>query len=140
MHQTLVELPVHTAAQLAAFEKEIPKYTMGYSTRRCMAYNAFRMTLLQYHHTNLPRTAKCVLPYNNFIAMQDGVATLYRYVQDSSPGGDDEPQEGYDDSSDDPPRKRAKNTGGATTSTASVATVMPFAQQQQQQQQSSTVV
>jgi hypothetical protein len=82
MRQVLARLPVQSIAQLTTFEKELRKLTMGFSVVRSTAYTGFRMSVLQYHQTGQPATFRAILAHNHFIRVSEGVATLYRNVQD----------------------------------------------------------
>jgi len=82
MRQVLTKLPIQNIAQLTTFEKELRKLTMGFSVVRSTAYTGFRMSVLQYHQTGQPAAFRAILAYNHFIRVSDGVATLYRNVQD----------------------------------------------------------
>jgi hypothetical protein len=82
MRQTLARLPVQNIAQLTSFEKELRNLTMGFSVVRSTAYTGFRMSVLQYHQTGYPTSFRTILAHNHFIRVNEGVATLYRNVQD----------------------------------------------------------
>jgi len=82
MRQVLARLPVQNIAQLTTFERELRKLTMGFSVVRSTAYTGFRMSVLQYHQTGQPTSFRAILAHNHFIRVSEGVATLYRNVQD----------------------------------------------------------
>jgi len=80
VRQVITKLPVRNKDELASFENAMSYLTMGYSLTRSMSYSTFRLVVLQYHLTGEPFQSKCILGHNHFIAMEDGVATLYRIV------------------------------------------------------------
>jgi hypothetical protein len=82
MRQVLARLPIQNIAQLKTFETELRKLTMGFSVVRSTAYTGFRMSVLQYHQTGKPTSFRAILAHNHFIRVSEGVATLYRNVQD----------------------------------------------------------
>jgi hypothetical protein len=82
MRQIIAVLPVHTASQLSVFEKEMGVLTAGFSLRRSISYNTFRMSVLQYHQTGVVSDIKCILTHNHFISTINGIATLYRNIDE----------------------------------------------------------
>ena len=82
MRQILARLPIHSVAELASFEKELRKLTAGFSVVRSTAYTGFRMSALQYQQTGHPTDFKTILAHNHFVRVDNGVATIYRNVQD----------------------------------------------------------
>jgi hypothetical protein len=100
-------MSVETADQLSLFEREIVRLTLGYSIKRCMAYNDFRMSIQKYHQSGQCPTSKTVLAQNHFISLDGGCATLYRHV-DQDDAGEHETADDVDDEVDDKPKKRSK--------------------------------
>jgi len=83
MRHVITQLPAKNNAQLAVFETVVRDLTLGFCLTRSMSYNMFRMTLLQNHVTGVDTPVKCILVQNHFISVEDGVATLYKHVQDT---------------------------------------------------------
>jgi hypothetical protein len=107
MRQILTHMSVETAAELSLFEREVVKLTLGYSIKRCMAYNDFRMSVQKYHQSGVCHDSKSVLAQNHFISLHDGSATLYRLVDEDNKDDHDD-QKDVDDAIDDKPNKRVK--------------------------------
>jgi hypothetical protein len=108
MRQILAQLHVRNADELAVFEREVLRMTLGYSIKRCMAYNDFRMAVQQYHQSGECKLLTCHLAQNHFIKLDTGgCAVLYRHV-DEDPGVDDEILVDAEDDVDDKPKKRPK--------------------------------
>jgi hypothetical protein len=84
MQQVLTQRPIGTTLELAEFEKEMSILTSGFSLRRSMSYNQFRMSVLQCHQTGCFCELKCILMHNHFIFADDGVATLYRNIDEAA--------------------------------------------------------
>ena len=111
VREIITKLSVRNKNELAAFENAMSYLTLGHSLSRSMSYSTFRLVVLQYHLTGEPTQSKCILGHNHFIAMDDGVATLYRIVDVES--GMCTREEEYTDSDDDNPKevKRRKFSG-----------------------------
>ena len=103
VREVITKLPVRNKDELAAFENAMSYLTLGYSLTRSMSYSTFRLVVLQYHLTGKPTQSKCILGHNHFIAMDDGVATLYRIVDVETDMCTRE--EEYTDSDDDNPKE-----------------------------------
>jgi len=100
---------VATAVELAAFERDMHDLTLGYSLARSMSYNTFRRMVLQYHLTGKPTAFKCFLEHNHFLYMEDGIATLYRIVDEKGEKDEGEKHRQDDSDSDEvKPRPRKK--------------------------------
>jgi len=108
-------MPVTTGLDLSSFEKRMQGLTLGYCLARSMAFATFRRTVLQYHVTGKPSSFRSILANNHLISVEDGVATLYRNMEDDNPTTDgDHTTMDMDTTTDDgeppktPPRKRAR--------------------------------
>jgi hypothetical protein len=111
MRTTIIQLPVKNAVELTAFETVMSDRTLGYSLARSLSYQTFRRLVLQYHLTGAPNGFKCILEHNHFIAMDDGIATLYRMVEEE---GDTRlhRDDGTDSDDDDNPKERKRTKRG----------------------------
>jgi hypothetical protein len=107
MHQILTQLPVRTSSELAVFEREMSTLTSGFSLRRSMAYTSFRMYVLQSHQTGSMCAMKFALIHNHVISVNDGVAVLYRTIDESSVVDPGDPV--LDEASGNEHAKRAKH-------------------------------
>jgi hypothetical protein len=113
MRQVITELPVKNSAQLAVFETVVRELTLGFCLTRSMSYNMFRMTLLRNHVTGVSTPVKCILVHNHFISVEDGIATLYKYVQDTDIADPGDEFEDDGDTSSDNCKKRRRSTCGS---------------------------
>ena len=102
MRVVLCRLPVYTTPELKAFEHEVRTRTNGDSIQRTLAYGDFRLSILKFQQTGHPVCFKTVLPNYHFIAVESGVATLYRNVGTELDSEDPE-------ISNQPPAKRARS-------------------------------
>ena len=107
MRRILTQLPIRTAAELSSFEETMVHLTTGFSLKRCMAYSNFRMKVLQYQQTRAPFEGTFFLVHNHSISVEDGVATLYKQIEE------DDAEECFDkreneSPSDDRSSKRTK--------------------------------
>jgi hypothetical protein len=91
MRQVLAKLPIRDVAQLASFERELRRLTMGFSVVRSTAYTGFRMSVLQYHQMGHPTSFRAILAHNHVVRVTDGVATIYRNIQDEGDPFDETP-------------------------------------------------
>ena len=109
MRQVLAHMNVRNADELALFEREVIRLTLGYSIKRCSAYNDFRMAVYKYHQSGECRLLTCHLAHNHFIKLDSsGCAVLYRHVDEDDPGVDNEILSDAEDNVDDKPKKRPK--------------------------------
>ena len=109
MREILTQMPINTTDELALFEREIVKLTLGHSIKRCMAYTDFRRSIQELHQTRLYMSVKCILAQNHFISAEDGVATLYRHIEEDNTDDIDHDGHDVDDTIDDKPKKRVKS-------------------------------
>jgi hypothetical protein len=75
-------MPVTTGHELSSFETCMHKLTLGYCLARSMAFATFRRTVLQYHVTGKPSSFRSILANNHLISVDDGIATLYRNMEE----------------------------------------------------------
>ena len=104
-------MSIRTAAELAEFEKEIVRLTLGYSIKRCMAYHDFRRSIQKCHHMRVGVRIKCSLDQNHFISVEDGIAEFYRHIEEDHA---EDVNDHIDDCIDDKPKKRVKSDNKST--------------------------
>ena len=105
MRQIIIERNISNGVELNEFQAEIQMLTLGCNLTRCISYSTFRQKVLQCHQTGTGMHLKCFLSHNHVVTAEDGVATLYRHIQE----GDDtnaECIEGDDESSCENAKKR----------------------------------
>jgi len=85
----MLKLSVRSAIELSVFESEAKRLSLGSSIVRSMAYSTFRLTVQQYHQIGTPTHFRAILCQNLYISVADGIATLYRNIdEDSAPESD----------------------------------------------------
>ena len=80
-------MPVTTGHELSSLETCMHKLTLGYCLARSMAFATFRRTVLQYHVTGKPSSFRSILAKNHLIPVDNGIATLYRNMEEEEYGG-----------------------------------------------------
>jgi len=113
MRHILAMLPVTTLSELTSFEAAMRGATEGFSLSRSLAYNDFRMTVMRYQRSGAPVVFKNILSPHHFIETNNGIATLFRNVQDTTDSDHDKtPIDNYDSPSDenDTPLKRVRRS------------------------------
>ena len=85
----MLKSSVRTAVELSIFESEAKRLSLGSSITRSMAYSTFRLSVQQFHQVGTPTHFRAILNQNLYITVADGIATLYRNVdEDSAPVSD----------------------------------------------------
>ena len=99
----ILSLPITNTVEFKTFERQMYTLTLGYSLARSMSYSTFRRVVLQYHLTGHPTEFKFMLENNHVISVDDGLATLYRIVEDEG-----HPREDDGTDSDDETYRKSK--------------------------------
>jgi hypothetical protein len=106
MRQIITVRPISNGVELNEFQAEIQMLTLGCNLTRCISYSTFRQKVLQCHQTGIGMHLKCFLSHNHVVTAEEGVATLYRHIQEGDDTNAEFSIEGDDESSCENAKKR----------------------------------